>query len=556
MSRKCLCTSSLLFLHLFLVQIFRSRARCTALKEVEFPGWPKFLDTNLYWFGPGNEPEKATGEKSRFYDPAKPTIIFVHGWTGYGRPSGITACRRWRSECLICHDKRILSTPWLQKGWNYGIFYWDQFADEPCARNVELKIWINPSKPQGLEWKSYDRSTDQIRSEHYYNSSTPSLGHLCAQHMRKALATFHGPTLRFVGHSLGAQLAARCAQLLHQETPQHSAAPSRLILLDPYFTNKVLHWERDVLDSWAGGLLNRYFQCSTADPSHHYGRSAPLATADAVKELWEHNVATELYKGSAYTESHFLGDTAPELETIAAFVVQKLGMGARGLQGYCKNDRVMDRLTCGHSSLQPLYMQRIDDPQPLVKGGQPVGTCTMPGPACSDAQIRTFIREQIKLSLSKQRQMWVQDAGSMTVETDDDTYKFEINSAPTDTRLSLSPSADPISMGTTTAMSTWAPTASVLVEQRMVRQSLVAPSPVGTLAPAQSGLFLERVEHRWTVFQIAWLVVVIVVGSAAMFACAFCLGRAICARNCSLSARQADLLQCEESLDHRPHPIE
>ena len=39
---------------------------------------------------------------------------------------------------------------------------------------------------------------------------------------------------RFVGHSLGAQLAARCASLLHSE--EHPAAPQRLALLEPYFS--------------------------------------------------------------------------------------------------------------------------------------------------------------------------------------------------------------------------------------------------------------------------------------------------------------------------------
>ena len=26
-------------------------------------------------------------------------------------------------------------------GWNFGIFYWDQFADEDCYYHAELKVW-------------------------------------------------------------------------------------------------------------------------------------------------------------------------------------------------------------------------------------------------------------------------------------------------------------------------------------------------------------------------------------------------------------------------------
>jgi len=380
---------------------------CDAAKLAMFPsGWPTTLDTHVYWFSAKDDVERATGEQSRFYDPKKPTFIFIQGWDG-ARGGGVRDCRRWTSACTpsVCPDSRILSTPWIERGWNFGIYYWDQFADEGCARDAETKIWLQNQEGL-LTWKSYDVANDieQVRSI----DNVPSVAHLCADAIRYALRTYEGPTVRLVGHSLGAQMAAHCAKLLHQETPYHPGRPSRVALLDPYFSER--HF----------GI----FRCSKVKFSAGKGRLFPQLVAEAVKELWQRGVVTELYKGSKLTLEHIYGDPAPELETLATFVHQT--------PLFCDNKE----FGCSHLALLPLYTQRYDDAQPWVENGVSAGHCTVPGPACSDSEIREFVmRQNAQVSNSGQRLVWLQIAGGDTIETSDDSYRLEVGLVPTNTSL-------------------------------------------------------------------------------------------------------------------------
>jgi hypothetical protein len=41
------------------------------------------MDVGLYWFGKGNICERAAepGKPGRFFDPSKPSVIYVHGFS-------------------------------------------------------------------------------------------------------------------------------------------------------------------------------------------------------------------------------------------------------------------------------------------------------------------------------------------------------------------------------------------------------------------------------------------------------------------------------------------
>jgi len=121
-----------------------------------------------------------------------------------------------------------------------------------------------------------------------------------------------------------------------------------------------------------------------------------------------------------------IGDPARELETVAAYVVQNVD------GGYCHHNSI----DCGHSTLVPLYMLRIADPQPQVNDGEAIGACTMPGPLCSDDEIRAFIRNNNALiSTSGKRSVWHQETGIYTVGTSDDSYRLEMEKVPTRSTL-------------------------------------------------------------------------------------------------------------------------
>jgi len=144
----------------------------------------------------------------------------------------------------------------------------------------------------------------------------------------------------------------------------------------------------------------------------------------AVKELWQRGVVTEVYKGSKISLNPVLGDTAQELETLATYVLLT--------PDWCQKKG----LKCAHCALVPLYTQRIGNGQPLVVNGDVAGSCTVPGPACSDEEMKEFIvRQTIRVAATQTRQVWIQISGGQTIATSDDTFTFEVQSVPTNESL-------------------------------------------------------------------------------------------------------------------------
>merc|ERR1712151_748445 len=111
-----------------------------------------------------------------------------------------------------------------------------------------------------------------------------------------------GQSARFVGHSLGAQLAARCASSLHDEG--HPAAPQRLAMLEPFFTRTHL----------------MFWGCKKST-SADVGGFAAEATTEIVRKLWtDKHVVTEIYKSSPLTQRESFGYPAEDLEGLATVV--------------------------------------------------------------------------------------------------------------------------------------------------------------------------------------------------------------------------------------------
>jgi len=57
-----------------------------------------------------------------------------------------------------------------------------------------------------------------------YKSDARSVADLCVSAVEEAMEGFEGPELRFVGHSLGTQLATHCVGLLHTSRKARSVA--------------------------------------------------------------------------------------------------------------------------------------------------------------------------------------------------------------------------------------------------------------------------------------------------------------------------------------------
>jgi pimeloyl-ACP methyl ester carboxylesterase len=194
------------------------------------------LDYGIYWYGPGHTAQKAVaGTQSAFFDPHKPTVIYTHGW----QRGSIKSRQRedYRFDNVDNGQKKLLSDAWLAAGWNIGIFYWNQFADEEDVRNAETKIWSKSdptTDPVGIRWRQCDDT--------YSTTGSPneSIGEIFLEAYRTAMAGYKGSNVRLVGHSLGNQLVTRLAGLIADGVKSGglppNLLPTRVALLDSWWS--------------------------------------------------------------------------------------------------------------------------------------------------------------------------------------------------------------------------------------------------------------------------------------------------------------------------------
>ena len=179
---------------------------------------PNELSYGLYWFGLNGVNQKfVSGEANPYFDPAKPTLIFVHGWQ-----PGL-------SDTIPDFDFNGTDTAagWISDTWNVGIFVWNQFSDETVVTDAEAKIWT-PNGPQGMRWRDHDNPL-------YYSDpppDTPSAAELFYQEYVAAMTEYDytGGNIRIAGHSLGNQMATRLTKLVDEgiaagDAPEHLRHP-------------------------------------------------------------------------------------------------------------------------------------------------------------------------------------------------------------------------------------------------------------------------------------------------------------------------------------------
>mmetsp|Transcript_58795 Transcript_58795/g.137675 ORF Transcript_58795/g.137675 Transcript_58795/m.137675 type:complete len:588 (+) Transcript_58795:25-1788(+) len=414
---------------------------CTPQNLGRFEGYPQQLDTNIYWFGRDDQSEKATGYASKFYDPNKPTMLYFHGWTGEG--DGWTSrCKRLTTRCHpdICPNGggQLLVDSWLDEGWNVGFFYWDQFADEGCARDAEQKLWFD-RRGDGFRWKAYNVTSGLSYFQNYNEELDElSVSDMCVHRVKAAMGSFSGPQVRFVGHSLGAQLAVRCASMLHVQ--DHPAAPSRLALLEPYFS-KHSHMY--------------FFGChAQVTTDEGMGDFAAKLTVEYVNSMWQSKkVVTEIYKSSLLTEKAPDDSPVNEIKNIVEngavgglehTLVGNLGAGMRveNLErsatlvefapDWCEgvtNDALGDveHLGCRHCAVMPMYLLSfgrrappLSPPALSAAPGSALSSCMTPSASCLDEQVREWVQRQ--LDMQPAHQSWKQIGGGSTFDESDDSF--------------------------------------------------------------------------------------------------------------------------------------
>lgn len=416
---------------------------CTPENLARFGTWPKDLDSGLYWFGSNDQAEKAGSSSPKFYDANKPTMIYFHGWTGAGN-GWTSVCKRITTRCHpdICPDGggQLLVNDWLGAGWNVGLFYWDQFADEACVRDAEQKIWFD-RHGDGFRWKSYNVGSGVSTYRSYEHLQDTSVADMCARQVKLVMGSYRGPQTRFVGHSLGAQLAVKCAALLHADS--HPAAPQRLALLEPYFS-KHSHMV--------------FFGCHGTKVTTSKGLDdfAPQRTLFFVKNLWKSKkVVTEIYKSSILTEAD-RGDTSAydalkkivkngAADSFEDVLVGNLGGGIRehpleraatlvkyepdwcsSISSASVGD--VQHLGCRHCAVMAMYLLGFGrsapplSPPPALSSAQPgsaLSSCMTPSASCTDGQLREWVQRQLDM---REDQSWNQLGGRMSFDQSDDSF--------------------------------------------------------------------------------------------------------------------------------------
>lgn len=326
------------------------------------------LDYGLYWAGANNQFEKAsinTVNGSAYYDPAKPTVIYIHGWQA---GSVVNLYRETFYETTSGRPDVDLANLWIAEGYNIGVIYWNQFADESEVQDAEAKIWSTQGN-QKMRW------IDSSGTYHYGDVDT-SVPELLFEDFSVAMSAYEGNNLRFVGHSLGSQVSFRLAKLISDSVKAGKTKvgllPQRISILDAYFSNG----GKDYLNGyWVGDVVR-----------------------DIADELITLGLAIDSYRTSATTSSVFVGDENRELHNKLAFAEQS------------SSYFWFWQLTEKHVAAVWLYFWSIIYPEPIIESSNLPGISA----TASDDLVKTWMSARMHIK---------QSDGGNTKDPIDDMYR-------------------------------------------------------------------------------------------------------------------------------------
>lgn len=189
------------------------------------------LDYGIYWYGKGDVAQKVSpSTQSSFYDASKPTLLYVHGWQSNSHLTKRRTTFNYKNIDPIYGVKIDSADAWIAAGWNVGIFYWNQIADDSDVTVVEDKIWENAQ----LSWKDCKGATQTA------GLPMSSVSDLLFTAYSDALKGYKGSEIRLAGHSLGNQLVTRLAAAAKDAAKagkiDSKLVPKRVALLDPFWS--------------------------------------------------------------------------------------------------------------------------------------------------------------------------------------------------------------------------------------------------------------------------------------------------------------------------------
>jgi len=313
------------------------------------------LDYGLYWYGydagsAAGRYQKADPSQNPFYDPARPTIIHIHGWQNgsiaefsredfdHGRGS------KTRTDTKAGD----IAKAWLDQGYNVGMLYWTNFADEGSVTDAEAKIW--PASRTSIRYKVCKTlpkpgTKCQTESRNFSANATVTVSSLLTDSVIAGMPNFSGESLRLSGHSLGNQIAIAIAGDIHQRLQEgkisnHKLLPTRIALLDPYYSGaKTSNLGLGIMNTLKSNYLG------TAPVVFEAYRSSAVAVQNSSVILKKGNAAIVSLRPSYYN----VAAIAPKHQVAywwyywaKAFPVPAIGGGSsvRGLSSSASYDEV------------------------------------------------------------------------------------------------------------------------------------------------------------------------------------------------------------------------
>ena len=268
----------------------------------------KTMDCAIYWFCNENNCMSQFDPKlnKTYFDPSKQSILFIPGW----QPNQLELSQRETFDYLhniygyrrYDYDEKnfpkkqshylhpnILS---LGKSYNIGIFYWDQFGDEPNVLSLPSKIWTPHTSPRSIRYKYYDKKSPQKTGISLY--TVRELFLTCY------LQIFSKTPPLLVAHSTGVQVLCSFMELIASppkgfetfykknynsmckflQIPKPSSntfsgkrkltVPTNLTLLDPFYVNfsSYASLSHKVLSSVPNLSLSYYLTSELSDNSN------------------------------------------------------------------------------------------------------------------------------------------------------------------------------------------------------------------------------------------------------------------------------------------------
>ncbi|KAK3279442.1 hypothetical protein CYMTET_12676 [Cymbomonas tetramitiformis] len=328
----------------------------------QWKGYPHNLDFGIYWVGPGNKLAKSqSGVENPYFDKNREnTVVYTHGLGTNRVEQGYRNTFNYKANDPKFGLDICTADAWIEQGWNVGIFYWDQFADEQNPFDAEAKIWTAES-PKGMRYKLSD---GQYHKENLPPSACVS--DMLVIHLAAALGTYTG-SIRLAGHALGAQVMLRVARLIFDKVEKGklpmNLTPRRIALLDPFFSRKmpVVNPQKFMKNNF-----------SVAVKCFHY-----------TKYMREKGVLFELYRTSIMGSASW---PHADPNTDLCELVALAEIGADYIPVYETQSR--------HLACPNIYFHSLSAPPPAVYNGETRAEGVIaPSASSSDAEIYAYMQD-------------------------------------------------------------------------------------------------------------------------------------------------------------------